>query len=80
MKTKKKTYIVPAVEIMKMNMQPIMAGSGPQGGGPHGGDAILPGMTEDGDDGPGAGDFGDTPGLGTDKDNAKFFNLSLWED
>ena len=80
MKTKKKTYIVPAVEIMKMNMQPIMAGSGPQVGGPMGGDALLPDITDDPGGGPGAGDFGDTPGLGTDKVNAKFFNLSLGED
>ncbi|MBO5612016.1 MAG: hypothetical protein J5918_05410 [Prevotella sp.] len=55
----KKEYIVPNIKVKELEAQPMMAASGPGGG-----DAVLPGMTDDGDDGPGAGDFGGTPGFG----------------
>jgi len=66
---KKTQYITPAIKTMRMKMPAIMAAS------PGGGDASLPGITDDPGDGPGAGDYGDTPGYG-----AKFNHHSIWED
>ena len=66
----KKTYLIPALKACDMESQPVMAGSGPGGG-----DANLPDITDDPGDGPGAGDYGDTPGYG-----AKLNNHSVWED
>jgi hypothetical protein len=66
----KKTYITPCLKTLTYDSEAVLAASGPGGG-----DAILPGMTEDGDDGPGADDHGNTPGYG-----AKFNNHSIWED
>lgn len=65
-------YIVPAIKTMRYDSDAILAASGPMGG-----DATLPGMTEDGDDGPGAGDHGDTPGFGA---HDMFQTKSVWED
>ena len=67
---KKTTYIKPFAKVNHSDIQPLMAASGPMGG-----DATLPGMTEDGDDGPGAGDHGDTPGF-----DDMFQTKSVWED
>ena len=68
----KKIYIKPFAKVKHYDMQPLMAASGPMGG-----DATLPGMTEDGDDGPGAGVHGDTPGFGA---HDMFQTKSVWED
>lgn len=67
---KKTTYIKPFAKVNHYDMQPLMAASGPMGG-----DATLPGMTEDGDDGPGARDHGDTPGF-----DDMFQTKRVWED
>lgn len=59
---------MPLMEVTELEMQAIMAASGPGGG-----DAQAPTITEDGDDGPGGGDYGDTPSLSNS-------NLDVWED
>lgn len=64
----KKMYVMPLMEVTELEMQAIMAASGPGGG-----DAQAPTITEDGDDGPGGGDYGDTPSLSNS-------NLDVWED
>ena len=75
----KKEYIVPSIKVKEMQLLPIMAASGPGAG-----DAILPGITEDGDDGPGGGDHGGTPGFGTGSRDGGTHTLSgthtLWEE
>lgn len=68
---KKMQYIMPAIKELNYSTEVILAGSGPGAG-----DAQLPDITDDPGNGPGAGDYGDTPGLG----NAKFNNHSVWED
>ena len=68
---KKMQYIMPAIKERNYSTEAILAGSGPGAG-----DAQLPDITDDPGNGPGAGDYGDTPGLG----NAKFNNHSVWED
>ncbi len=68
---KKMQYIMPAIKELNYSTEAILAGSGPGAG-----DAQLPDITDDPAGGPGAGDYGDTPGLG----NAKFNNHSVWED
>ena len=62
---------MPAIKELNYSTEAILAGSGPGAG-----DAQLPDITDDPAGGPGAGDYGDTPGLG----NAKFNNHSVWED
>ncbi len=64
----KKIYVTPLMEVTKLEMQAIMAASGPGGG-----DAQAPSITDDGDDGPGAGDYGETPTYSNS-------NGSNWED
>lgn len=68
---KKLQYIIPAIKELKYSSEAILAGSGPGAA-----DAELPDITDDPAGGPGAGDYGDTPGLG----GAKFNNHSVWED
>lgn len=68
---KKMQYIMPAIKELNYSTEAILAGSGPGAG-----DAQLPDITDDPGGGPGAGDYGDTPGLGS----AKFNNHSVWED
>lgn len=68
---KKMQYIMPAIKELNYSTEAILAGSGPGAG-----DAQLPDITDDPAGGPGAGDYGDTPGLGS----AKFNNHSVWED
>ena len=62
---------MPAIKELNYSTEAILAGSGPGAG-----DAQLPDITDDPAGGPGAGDYGDTPGLGS----AKFNNHSVWED
>ena len=69
---KKMQYIMPAIKTLRYDTEVILAGSGPGGG-----DAVLPGMTEDGDDGPGADDHGGTPGYGS---NSMLHTINVWED
>ena len=64
----KKIYVTPLMEVTKLEMQAIMAASGPGGG-----DAQAPSITDDGDDGPGGGDHGGTP-------NRSNYNNFEWED
>lgn len=73
---KKNQYIVPAIKSLAYTTEYILEASNL---GPGGGDAILPGMTDDGSDGPGAGDFGGTPGLGGNA-NAMLQIKNVWED
>jgi len=68
----KKTYITPCLKTLTYDSEAVLAASGPGGG-----DAILPGMTEDGDDGPGADDHGGTPGYGS---NSMLHIKNVWED
>lgn len=70
---KKIQYIVPAIKTLRYNAEAILAGSGPGAG-----DALLPDITDDPGTGPGAGDFGDTPGLGNA--NAMLHIKNVWED
>lgn len=67
-------YIVPAIKTLRYNAEAILAGSGPGAG-----DALLPDITDDPGTGPGAGDFGDTPGLGGNA-NAMLQIKNVWED
>lgn len=71
---KKIQYIVPAIKTLRYNAEAILAGSGPGAG-----DALLPDITDDPGTGPGAGDFGDTPGLGGNA-NAMLQIKNVWED
>ena len=71
---KKIQYIVPAIKTLRYNAEAILAGSGPGAG-----DALLPDITDDPGTGPGAGDFGDTPGLGGNA-NAMLHIKNVWED
>lgn len=71
---KKTQYIVPAIKTLRYNAEAILAGSGPGAG-----DALLPDITDDPGDGPGAGEFGDTPGLGGNA-NAMLQIKNVWED
>ena len=71
---KKILYIVPAIKSLAYTTESILEASNV---GPGGGDAVLPGMTEDGDDGPGAGEYGGTPGYGA---NSMLHTINVWED
>jgi hypothetical protein len=71
---KKNLYIVPAIKSLVYTTESILDASN---FGPGGGDAVLPGMTEDGDDGPGAGEYGGTPGYGA---NSMLHIKNVWED
>ena len=65
----KKMYVTPLMEVTEMEIQAAIAAAS----GPGGGDAQAPSITDDGDDGPGGGDYGDTPSLSNS-------NLDVWED
>lgn len=66
----KKMYLTPLTEVTEMELLPLMAGSGPNGG-----DASTPGVSEDSDDGPVADDHGGTPGFGNSR-----YHKDMWED
>lgn len=66
----KKTYLKPLMEVTEMELQASIAAAS----GPGGGDALAPGITDDGDDGPGGGDHGGTP------NRSKYNQFDQWED
>jgi hypothetical protein len=66
----KKIYQKPLMEVTELEMQAVIAAaSGPGFEDSH----DLPNVSDDGDDGPGAGDYGDTPTYSNS-------NGSNWED
>lgn len=65
----KKIYVTPQTEAIEMEILSVVADSGPG----FNDSPTAPNITDDGDDGPGGGDYGDTPSLSNS-------NLDVWED
>ena len=66
----KKTYQKPLSEVIELQGQLVLAGSGPG----YDDNKNIPGVTSDGDDGPGGGDHGGTP------KRSKYNQFDEWED